>query len=95
MLCLAPATSLGYAATCSGDGRSAGAAEPFVSDIFHEVDEEVRREQLKKLWDRYGIYLIALAVLVVVGGRRLARLRMVGRPRRPPKPAPRSRPRSR
>jgi hypothetical protein len=38
-----------------------------VADIFHEVDEEVRREQLKKLWDRYSIYLIALAVLIVVG----------------------------
>ena len=36
-----------------------------VSDIFQEVDEEVRREQLQKLWDRYGTYLIALAVLVV------------------------------
>ncbi|HEY2137578.1 MAG TPA: tetratricopeptide repeat protein [Xanthobacteraceae bacterium] len=38
-----------------------------MSDIFNEVDEEVRREQLKKLWDRYGIHFIALAVLVVVG----------------------------
>ena len=38
-----------------------------VADIFHEVDEEVRRERLRKLWDRYSIYLIALAVLIVVG----------------------------
>lgn len=38
-----------------------------MADIFHEVDEEVRREQLKKLWDRYSIYLIALAVLMVAG----------------------------
>ncbi len=38
-----------------------------MSDIFHEVDEEVRREQLKKLWDRYANLLIAAAVLVVVG----------------------------
>jgi len=37
-----------------------------VSDIFHEVDEEVRREQLKKLWERYGNFAIALAVLVVM-----------------------------
>ena len=36
-----------------------------MADIFHEVDEEVRREQLKKLWDRYSIYLVALAVLIV------------------------------
>ena len=38
-----------------------------MADIFHEVDEEVRREQLKKLWDRYSIYLIGLAILIVAG----------------------------
>jgi hypothetical protein len=38
-----------------------------VSDIFREVDEEVRREQLKKLWDRYGNYAVAAAVLIVAG----------------------------
>ena len=38
-----------------------------MADIFHEVDEEVRRDQLKKLWDRYSIYLIAAAVLLVAG----------------------------
>jgi hypothetical protein len=38
-----------------------------VADIFQEVDDEVRREQLKKLWDRYGNVLIALCVLIVVG----------------------------
>jgi hypothetical protein len=38
-----------------------------VADIFHEVDEEVRREQLKKLWERYSIVLIAAAVLLVAG----------------------------
>jgi hypothetical protein len=37
----------------------------FVSDIFQEVDEEVRREQLKKLWDRYGIFVVIAAILVV------------------------------
>jgi hypothetical protein len=37
----------------------------FVSDIFREVDEEVRREQLKKLWDRYGNYAVVAAVLLV------------------------------
>jgi hypothetical protein len=43
-----------------------------VSELFDEVDEEVRREQLKKLWDRYSIYVIAGAVLIVaaVGGWR-------------------------
>jgi len=38
-----------------------------VSDIFHEVDEEVRREQLKKLWERYGAYIVALAVIILLG----------------------------
>src|SRR5919199_1668415 len=41
------------------------AREQFVSDIFQEVDEEVRREQLKKLWDRYGNYVVVAAFLVV------------------------------
>ena len=38
-----------------------------MSDIFREVDEEVRREQLKRLWDRYGILIIAAALLLIVG----------------------------
>lgn len=46
------------------DGRPAG--NSFVSDIFNEVNEELRREQLKKLWERYGFALVALAVLIVV-----------------------------
>jgi hypothetical protein len=37
-----------------------------VADIFQEVDEEVRREQLKKLWQRYGNFVIAGCVLIVV-----------------------------
>ncbi|MFN3657915.1 MAG: tetratricopeptide repeat protein [Pseudolabrys sp.] len=36
-----------------------------MADIFHEVDEEVRREQLKRLWERYSIVIIAVAVLIV------------------------------
>jgi hypothetical protein len=42
-----------------------GGGKSFVSDIFHEVDEEVRREQLKKLWDRYGNYVVAAVVLLI------------------------------
>ena len=38
-----------------------------MSELFDEVDEEVRREQLKKLWDKYSIYIIALMVVVVAG----------------------------
>ena len=43
-----------------------------MSELFDEVNEDVRREQLKKLWDQYSIYLVAAAFLVVaaVGGWR-------------------------
>ena len=43
-----------------------------MSELFDEVDEEVRREQLKKLWEKYSIYVIAGALLVIaaVGGWR-------------------------
>jgi hypothetical protein len=40
--------------------------EKLVSDIFNEVDEEVRREKLRKLWDRYQILIVGAAVLIVV-----------------------------
>jgi hypothetical protein len=41
-----------------------------VSEIFREIDEELRRDNLLKLWSRYGRYIIAAAVfvLVVAGG---------------------------
>jgi hypothetical protein len=38
-----------------------------VADIFQEVDEEVRRERLNKLWQRYGGFVVVLCVLVVAG----------------------------
>ncbi|MCC8958428.1 tetratricopeptide repeat protein [Bradyrhizobium sp. Pear77] len=38
-----------------------------MSELFDEVDEEVRRDQLKKLWDKYSLFIIALAILVVAG----------------------------
>jgi hypothetical protein len=43
-----------------------------VSELFDEVDEEVRRDQLKKLWDQYSLYIIAGMILIVasVGGWR-------------------------
>ena len=43
-----------------------------MSELFDEVDEEVRRDQLKKLWDQYSIYIIAGMILIIasVGGWR-------------------------
>jgi hypothetical protein len=37
-----------------------------VSDIFREIDEELRRDNLLKLWQRYGKYVIVVAVLAVL-----------------------------
>ena len=38
-----------------------------MTELFDEVDEEVRRDQLKKLWDRYSLYIVALAILIIAG----------------------------
>lgn len=36
-----------------------------MSDIFREVEEELRRDRLYSLWKRYGLHVIAGLVLVV------------------------------
>lgn len=33
--------------------------------LFREVNEELRREQFAKIWERYGIYIIAVAVAII------------------------------
>lgn len=38
-----------------------------MTDIFHEIEEDLRRDRLRKLWDRFGNYLIALVLLIVAG----------------------------
>ncbi len=38
-----------------------------MSELFDEVDEEVRRDQLKKLWDQYSIYIVAGLLLIIAG----------------------------
>ena len=35
--------------------------------LFREVDEEVRQEQYKKLWARYGNFVIGVGILVILG----------------------------
>ncbi|MGH6980606.1 MAG: tetratricopeptide repeat protein [Stellaceae bacterium] len=37
-----------------------------MSDIFKEIDEELRRENFGKLWARYGYYVIGFVVVVVI-----------------------------
>ena len=41
-----------------------------MSDIFREIDEELRRDNLLKLWARYRWYVIAVAAaaMVIAGG---------------------------
>ncbi len=38
-----------------------------MSDIFSEVDDDLRRDTFLKLWKQYGIYLIIAAGLIIVG----------------------------
>lgn len=37
-----------------------------VSDIFREIDEELRRDNLLKLWSRYQRHIVAVVVLVLL-----------------------------
>ena len=40
-----------------------------MSDIFREIDEELRRDNLLKLWQRYGRYIIgAVVVALAIAG---------------------------
>lgn len=34
--------------------------------FFREVEEELRSEKLKSFWDRYGLYIIGVALLIVL-----------------------------
>jgi hypothetical protein len=38
-----------------------------VADIFHEVEEDLRRDQAAALWKKYDRYLVGAALLVVLG----------------------------
>ena len=48
-----------------------------MSDIFQEVDEEVRRDKAVEFWTKYQNYILAVAVLIVLatGGYRFWRYR--------------------
>jgi hypothetical protein len=35
--------------------------------LVRQVDEELRRERLQRMWEQYGLYMIAGAALIVVG----------------------------
>lgn len=38
-----------------------------MSDIFREVDEDIRKERYGKLWSTYGRYLIGAVTLIIIG----------------------------
>jgi hypothetical protein len=38
-----------------------------LSDIFREVEEDVRKEKLEKFWKAYGDYIIVLGALIILG----------------------------
>jgi hypothetical protein len=38
-----------------------------LADIFSEIDEALRQDRAKELWQRHGLKLVVLAVLVVLG----------------------------
>lgn len=38
-----------------------------MSDIFREIEEDLRRDRAAALWQKYGVWIIAAAVALVVG----------------------------
>jgi len=64
----ASARPSGYGSRAS-DWAVAGA---FVSDIFREIDEELRRDNLLKLWKQYGRHVIVAVVLVLAAAGGIA-----------------------
>ncbi|MGF1639656.1 MAG: tetratricopeptide repeat protein [Rhodospirillales bacterium] len=42
-------------------------ADPIQDSLIREIDEDLRRERYAKLWKTYGGYVVAAAVLLVVG----------------------------
>jgi hypothetical protein len=37
-----------------------------VSDIFREVNEDLRRDEAAKVWKKYGVYVVGLAAAIVL-----------------------------
>lgn len=38
-----------------------------MTDIFNEIEEDLRRDRLRRVWDRYGIVFVALVIAVIAG----------------------------
>ena len=42
-------------------------ADPIQDSLLREIDEELRQEKFAKLWQQYGKYVVAVAVILVTG----------------------------
>jgi hypothetical protein len=42
-------------------------ADPIKDVMAREIDEELRREQLLRLWDKYGTYVLGAVLLLILG----------------------------
>jgi hypothetical protein len=42
-------------------------ADPTTDPLLREIDEELRHDQLLKLWKRYGRFIVAAVALVLIG----------------------------
>ncbi len=38
-----------------------------MADIFQEIEEDLRRERMKRLWDRYGLFLVGGLLVLALG----------------------------
>lgn len=38
-----------------------------MSDIFREVEEDLRQDNYKKIWDEWGMLIVAVVVIIVIG----------------------------
>ena len=56
-----------YARTQRAQPREERSMTDQRDSLAREIDEELRREQLLKLWERYGTYMIAVAALIIIG----------------------------
>ncbi|WP_439577185.1 tetratricopeptide repeat protein [Elioraea sp.] len=50
-----------------GPARPAGPGDSDLADIFDEIEEDLRKERAKRLWDRYGWIVLLVAGGVVLG----------------------------
>ena len=37
-----------------------------MSDIFQEIDEDLRQDKAARLWKAYGKYIVALAIFIIL-----------------------------